>query len=224
MKRGSLAVMALLLSFIQLISAREVMNIPSTQGQSIYLNLGLDPTFVAGVGYAYTLPISAIKRSLTLYGEATLPVLRPDLGDYQLQIGTRIPIVGYKNWGLLNRLNLKNTGQKTWMYTANGFSLEECLLGGYFAPKSFVGVEFGYTKFVLTHYKHTDEYREQVFEDAQDGWYWNTGGIFTVGAQGGFRIGKRFEVGLRAGAFRTEQWNFPSGSPFLVNLTLNYHL
>lgn len=208
---------------MQVASAREVMNLEEPGTRVVYLNLGLDPTFVAGVGYAQSFPIPAIKRDLTLIGDFAIPIFLPDLKDYQLQVGSRIPVIGYKGLQLVNRLNLKLTGNQTWMFYVTGFSFQEGALAGYFHPRFFVAGEFGYTKFLVTYYQHSDEYRERVYADAQDGWYANTGGSWTVGLEGGFNVG-RFEFGLRAGAFKTERWNSPIASPFLANLTVNYRL
>ncbi|MBN2378424.1 hypothetical protein JXM67_01295 [candidate division WOR-3 bacterium] len=219
MKRVSV----ILALFVCIVQAREVMNLMEPEAKTVYLNLGLDPAFVAGVGYAQSIPIPILNRNLTLTGEAAVPVLLPDLKDYQLQAGSRIPLIGYNNLVLVNRLNLKLSANQTWMFYATGFSLEEGILLGYFHPRFFVAGEFDYTKFLVTYYQHTEEYREEVYKDANDGWYGNTGGMLTVGLQGGFSIG-RFELGLRAGAFKTERWNFPSGFPFQANLTMNYHL
>jgi hypothetical protein len=200
------------------------MNLAGPETKTVYLNLGLDPAFVAGVGYTQSFSIPAIKRDLTLIADFAVPIFLPDLKDYQLQVGSRIPVIGYKGLELVNRLNLKLSGNQTWMFYATGLSLEEGVLLGYFHPRFFVAGEFDYTKFLVTYYQHTDEYRERYFENAQDGWYANTGGIFTVGVQTGFSIGKHLELGLRVGVFKTERWNSPNASPALANLTVNYRL
>lgn len=215
-------ILGILVLFVQIAPAREVMNLMETDTKVVYLNLGLDPTFIAGAGYAQSVPIPAVNRNLTLVGDFAVPVFLPDLKDYQLQAGTRIPVIGFDNWQLVNRLNLKLTGNQNWMHYATGFSIEEGVLLGYFHPRFFVAGEFDYTKFLVTYYQHTDEYREEIYEDAVDGWYFNTGGMLTAGLQGGFSIG-RLEFGLRAGVFKTEKWNSPSASPFCANLTVNYH-
>jgi hypothetical protein len=213
----------LVLSIAGILPAREVMNIKTRPGHSVYLNLGIDPAFVAGAGYTYTFNGPLLNRPVTLIGEATLPFINPDFGDYQFQVGIRNPLITYKSWGILNRFNLFTTGNSNWMHDAFGISVEDELVGGYFGEKFFVGLQFGYTKFLFTHYVHTDEYRERVYQDAVDGWYWNTGGKFTTGLQGGFYIGEHVEIGLRFSAVKTEQWNFPNAFPFGANLDLNYH-
>ena len=49
---------------------------------------------------------------------------------------------------------------------------------GYYKPKWFVATEVGFDKAIVTHFKHSDLFKEH-FPDVKDGWYEPaTGGNF----------------------------------------------
>ena len=208
---------------MQNISAKEIFNKMQPGRQYAYLNFEFDPTFAVVAGYARSFELKAINRSLTVSGDITFPIFLMDLKHYRVEIGSRIAFFNSERWNILNRFSIKNKGTDNPVYSGNLFSLEEGLLFGYFSNKWYVAGEFDYEKFLLTHIKHNNWYRENVYADAKDGWYSSTGGKFTFGLQGGYTFRDVIELTLRLGMYKTESFNDPVGVPFFANIGVNYH-
>ena len=219
-------IFTILILFSQLYhcNGKEIFNRMQPGGQYAYFNCEFDPVFAVVGGYARNFEIKAINRSLTLTGDITLPIFLLDLKHYRIEIGTRIAFFNWKKWNVLNRFGIINKGTDNPVYSGNLLSTEEGFLFGYFSNKWFVAGEFDYEKFLLTHIKHTNWYKDDVHADAKDGWYSSTGGKFTFGLQGGYLIKGKFEITLRSGVYMTEGFNLPPGAPFFANIGLNYHL
>ncbi len=70
----------------------------------------------------------------------------------------------------------------------------------------FAAGQFGKDKDIVTHITNTKWYRDNVYQDAKDGWYLDAGGTFHYGMIAGVNVGRTELVG-RAGLRRTEDWN-----------------
>ena len=208
---------------MQKLPAKEVFNRMQAGGKCAYLNFEFDPTSSIVAGYARSFEIKVINRNLTLTGDITLPIFLLDLKHYRVTIGSRIAFFNSERWNILNRFSIINKGTDNPVYSGNLFSIEDGFIGGYFSNKWYAAGEFGYEKFLLTHIKHTDWYRDYVHTNAKDGWYSSTGGNFSFGLQGGYLFRDIIELTLRLGMYKTEAFNDPAGVPFYTNIGVNYH-
>ena len=59
----------------------------------------------------------------------------------------------------------------------------------------------GFDYMLTTQVTHSKLYRDNVYEDARDGWYINPGGNYRLGGQAGASFG-RYELAVRAGILR----------------------
>ncbi|MBJ7429105.1 MAG: serine hydrolase, partial [Bacteroidia bacterium] len=76
---------------------------------------------------------------------------------------------------------------------------------GYYKPKWFVAGEVGFDKAIVTHFKHSENFRNN-FPEAQDGWYEpSTGGNFNYGVQTGYSF-KNSDLTLTIGKFITQDF------------------
>lgn len=222
--KNSKYILLFIAALMQVSSAQEVFNTIRPGEQRAYFNFEMDPTFAIAAGYAQSCELQAIDRNVTLTADITLPIFLVDLKHYRIKIGTRVPLLGSKNWNIINRFNIKNKGTDNIVYTGNVWSIEEGLLLGYFAGKWFVAGEVDYDKFLFTHLKHSNWYKENVYADAKDGWYTGTGGNIKLGMQAGYTFRNKIELSLGFGLSKTESLNDPVGLPFFMTIGFIYHI
>lgn len=165
----------------------------------IHVRTGAEHAFVFGVGYARAVPF--LDRRLLLHGDVSLPWAELDISDYRVRAGALAPIVGTGGWKVAGDLapTLRGTDDRAGRMTNLG--LDAGLLGGYYARHWFVAGEVGFDWAISTYVAHSDRYREQVYADARDGWYGDSGGNVRVGLQTGASFGL-YDLVLRAGAVR----------------------
>lgn len=220
MKRYLLILISAVLS-VNLASARDILQLPEAGDKSVYLNFEFDPTFFLSAGFATVFEISPINRNLQLSAEIALPIFLLDLKHYAIELSTKIPIIGYNNWQIINRFSFANKGTDNGIFKGNSFQLEEGLLLGYFAEKWHAAFDISYMKILATHMVYSDFYRDH-YPGAVDGWYKGMGGNIYFSVVGGVTIKERVGIALRAGIYRTEKFNEPSYVPFVVNVGVNY--
>jgi hypothetical protein len=91
---------------------------------------------------------------------------------------------------------------------------------GVYGEGGFAAVQFGKDKAIITHITHTDWYRDNVYEDARDGWYLDAGGTIHYGLAGGVSLGSAELMG-RAGFRRSQRFN-ELDPPFYGSLGLGF--
>jgi hypothetical protein len=162
----------------------------------VHVRTGAEYGFVAGVGYART--VSVLDRRLLLTGDVTMPWAGLDVSDYRVRLGALVPIVGSRRWRLAGTFapTVRGTENAAGSLTSLGTDLG--VQGGFYARHWFLGGEAGLDWAMTTHVTHGDEYRENVYAGARDGWYAMAGGIVRYGVQAGVSFG-RHDLVLRAG-------------------------
>jgi hypothetical protein len=225
MKRAILTLAVALLALAQASNADadEVFNkMRPDQKNRVYATLAYDPGFMVGVGYARGFEIEPIKRMLTLTADVSFPMFVLDFDHYKIDIGSRFALFD-SEWNIINRLSVINKGTDNPVFSGNTLSIEEGLLGGYFAEKWFVAVEANYEKYLLTYLEHSDYYR-RIYPEVKDGWYSSTGGKWRFALQAGYTIADRVELALRAGTFWSERFNEPVATmPIFADVAVNVH-
>jgi hypothetical protein len=165
----------------------------------VHVRTGAEYGFVAGAGYARVLPF--LDRHLVLTGDATLPWASLDPSDYRLRVGAMMPIVAAQSWKLAGAVAPTLRGLKNDVSRMTNLGADVSVVGGYYARRWFAAGEIGFDWALSTYVAHTDQYRDNVYPGARDGWYANPGGNVRAGAQGGVSFG-RYDVILRAGVLR----------------------
>ena len=204
-------------------SYAQVFNILEPGDQHVYFGLGIDPVSSFTAGYARSFDLELIDRGLTIAGDVTLPFYLLDMEHYLLKLFSRIKIINFSNWHILNRLSVLYSGTDNALYFSNNVSLDETLLIGNFVKRWHVCGEIGYTKFLYANINHNKWYKSTHFSEAQNGWYSSTGGNFTFGIHGGYKFKDTIEATLRLLIRRTEKLNAIEGPPFYGNLGVNFY-
>lgn len=169
------------------------------EANRVYVRTGAEYGFVAGVGYARTMRL--FDRTLLLSGEVTAPWANVDESDGQGRVGVLVPIVASRRWRLAGSFAPTVRGTKNELGRMGGVSADFGLTGGWYARRWFVAGELGFDWAISTYVAHSDQYRQNVYPDARDGWYYGAGGNVRTGLQTGASFGK-FDVVLRMGGLR----------------------
>jgi hypothetical protein len=190
---------ALLLSSPALAQELDLAKLDEGPANRVYVRTGAEWAFVAGVGYARTVPIG--PRRLVLLGELTAPWASADASDYQARVGALMPIFGWGGWRLAGSFEPTLRGTKNDLGRMTSLGANAGLTGGYYARHWFLAGELGFDYMLTTQVTHSKLYRENVYQDARDGWYINPGGNYRLGGQAGVSFG-RYELAARAGILR----------------------
>jgi len=180
----------------------------------VYARTGAEWAFVAGAGYARTVPVG--QRHLVLLGELTAPWATLDTSDYQARVGALLPLLAWRGWQLAGSLEPTVRGTKNDVGRMTGLGANAGMTGGYYAQRWFLAGELGFDYTLTTKITHSTLYREAVYANARDGWYINPGGNYRLGGQAGASFGN-YEVALRAGILRDMMGGQPM-FPFYATL------
>ena len=175
-----------------------------TDRNRVYTTFGLDPAFVASVGYARTFPILTHEFQIT--GEVGTVSNRADARDFRARIGTQTSLVSWKALNVTGAATFVSRGTDNAIYRGFNFGADLTGAVGLYRPQWFIAGEMGFDKAVITHVTHSDYYRKTFYPDAKDGWYLDAGGTIHHGVSAGVTLGKA-ELVARAGWLRTERYN-----------------
>lgn len=184
----------------------------------ITAGIGWDYSVSYSLGYAYQLKT---KVPIMLTTNFSIPSGEKLLDDFKTKIGGQIL--------LLNKSNLKGSITFNGIYRryANplvrlqNFGGELKGTFGYFKPKWFVAGEVGFDKAIVTHFKHSETFKETIFSHVKDGWYEpSTGGNFQYGIQTGCSFNKS-DIILNIGMVTTQDFKTTPLIPY--NLMLGYN-
>jgi hypothetical protein len=175
------------------------------QKNLVFLNVGLEYGSVINLGYARS--FSALPKLITGF-DLTIPAGEKFFDDYKLKAIIQMEILNRNNVRLTGTLNPIFRCLKNDLYTASGLAGEMGVIAGYYRPGWYVAGEFNIDQTILTHIKHSNQYKE-LFPGAQSGWYAITACNFNYGLQTGFNIGKT-GINIRAGL--SSDWKFSANT------------
>lgn len=146
------------------------------------------------------------------------------MDDFKTKIGGEVLI--------LNKSNLKGSISVNGIYRSyenplvrlQNFGSELKGTFGYYEPKWFVAGEVGFDKAIVTHFKHSETYKETIFADVKDGWYEPaTGGNFMYGIQTGYSFNKS-DITFNIGMVTTQDFKTTPLIPYYLMLGYNHRI
>lgn len=187
----------------------------------ISAGIGWDYSVSYSLGYAYQV---RTKVPVLLNASFSIPSGENLLDDFKTKIGGQIV--------LLNKSNLK--GSITWngiyrsyknpLVRLQNFGSELKGTLGYYKPKWFVAGEVGFDKAIVTHFRHSETFKETIFSDVKDGWYEPvTGGNFQYGIQTGYSF-KKSDITFSIGMVTTQDFKTTPLIPYYLMLGYNYRI
>jgi hypothetical protein len=184
-------------------------------------DVGLEYGVTYGLGYGYQLKT---KVPLVLTAHFSIPAGAALLDDFNTKIGGQIVLLNKANFrGSLAVHGLYRRYENPLVALKN-FGSEIKGTIGYYQPKWFVGVELGFDKAIVTHFKHSEIYKETIYPEVKDGWYQPpTGGNFQYGLQAGYSF-RQSDITLGLGRLIGEDFKSAPSIPFYMMLGYNYRI
>lgn len=205
----------------------------NTVAQTINWN-SLDSTkhiINAGIGWDYSLSYSlgyAHKLNsnipIILQANFSIPSGENLVDDFKTKIGGQIV--------LLNKSNLKGSITLNGIYRRyenplvqlQNFGSEIKGIFGYYKPKWFIAGEVGFDKAIVTHFKHSQIFKETIYQDVKDGWYEPaTGGNFQYGFQTGYSF-KKSDLTFNIGMVTVQDFKTTPLIPYYLMFGYNYRI
>ena len=184
-------------------------------------NIGAEYALIYGLGYGYKFKNKLFP--VIANAEFSIPSGSKLLDDFKVKFG------GNVRWVKLGGFQFSTKAQGIFRQFENenvrlaNFGLDMAGVVGYYKNRRFVAVEVGFDKAIITHFKHSDTYRE-IYPGVKDGWYEPaTGGNFYYVLQGGYSF-KNQEIYLKVGSIVSQDFKTKPQLPYLVQLGYNYKL
>lgn len=184
------------------------------------INAGWEHSFVYGLSYGYHL-----KTKMPIILESSISFASGEVifDDFKTKIGGQINVYQINNFRLNASMHGIYRRYENPLVTLQNFGADVATIIGYYKTKWFIAGEFGFDKAIVTHFKHSQIYKD-VYPEVKNGWFEPaTGGNFNFGIQGGYSF-FRSDLTLRAGKIITEDFKTTPMIPFYVQLGYNYKL
>lgn len=187
----------------------------------VTIGMGWDYSLSYHVGYAHNF---SRKLPFVIGANFSAPSGEMLLDDFKAKIGGQIV--------LLNRSNIKGAVMLNGIYRRfenplvrlQNFGGELKGSFGYYKSNWFVAGEVGFDKAIVTHFKHSDVFKENNYSEVKDGWYQPaTGGNFLYGIQGGYSL-KKSDITLHLGKVTTQDLTTTPRIPFYAMLGYNHRI
>jgi hypothetical protein len=185
-----------------------------TQRHIINVNIGWDYGITLGAGYGYQLKT---KMPVILNVSHSSPFGKNVTDDFKSKIGAEVRFYRLNHIHFSTAINSVFRRYQSPLVSLSNFGGEVSLTTGYYRKKYFVAAEGGFDKAIVTHFKHSNSFKD-VFPTVQDGWYEPaTGGNFHYGIKTGFSM-KNNNLCLRLGKVVTQDLKITPLIPFYAEL------
>ena len=182
------------------------------------LNVGWDYGLVYGIGYSYQLKT---KMPVLLQASYSIPSGGKLLDDFKAKIGGQVCVYNFHDFRFSASVHGIYRRYENPLVRLQNFGSEMSGIVGYYRPRWFAAGVFGFDKAIVTHFKHSDTYKEYTFAGVRDGWYEPaTGGNFHYGLQTGFSM-KKSELTLSLGKLITQDFKTKPFLPFYAQVGFN---
>lgn len=187
----------------------------------INVGIGWNYSLSYGLGYAYQ--VNA-KIPLILNANFSIPSGENLLDDFKTKIGGQIVLLNKTNFKGSITLNGIYRRYENPLVRLQNFGSEMKGTFGYYKPKWFVATEIGFDKAIVTHFKHSETFKETIYHDVKDGWYEPaTGGNFQYGIQTGYSFEKS-DITINIGMVTTQDFKTTPLIPYYLMLGYNYRI
>jgi hypothetical protein len=176
----------------------------ATERNRVYAAVALDPAIVSTLGYGRV--VGVFGHDFQISGDASVVAAGFDWNDARARVGLQTSVLQWRSVHLTGSAAAIVRRTDNVNFRAINFGADLSTTLGVYRPGWFAAGEFGKDKAVITHLKHTDDYRDTLFPDAKDGWYLDAGGTYHYGFTGGVVV-RGVEVGARFGWQQTEDFN-----------------
>ncbi len=187
----------------------------------VNLGIGWDYSLSYSQGYAYQ-PGRSIP--IVLNGNVSIPFGQNLFDDLKVRAGGQIVLLNqpYLKGGL--SLNAIYRRYENSLVRLQNFGSDIKGFFGYYKPDWFIAGEAGFDKAIVTHFYHTDSYKENILQNVHDGWFDPaTGGNFLYGFQTGLSF-KKSDITLNTGKVVSQDFKTTPLIPYYLTLGFNYKI
>jgi hypothetical protein len=221
MKNIKIIILVASLNLIALQSFSQSVNWASLKSDNkhiVQINAGFDYGLVYGLGYSHKLKS---KMPILLDASYSFPSGGKLFDDFKTKIGGQARLYSIRNFQFSASIHGIYRRYENTLVSLQNFGSEMTGVIGYYKPKWFVAGEVGFDKAIVTHFKHSENFRNN-FPEAHDGWYEpSTGGNFHYGLQTGYSF-KNSDLTLKIGKFITQDFKTTPLIPYYLQLGYNY--
>ncbi len=208
-------------SFFTKLNYAQVLNwasFKSEQRHLLNINAGWEYGFVYGGGYGYKLKT---KVPIIINGEYSFPSGENLVDDFKTKVGGIIRLYKINNFQFsANIYGVFRRFENPLVRLAN-FGSDFSGVAGYYKPKWFLAGQIGFDKAIVTHFKHSELFKTNIYSNVKDGWYEPaTGGNFYYGVQTGYSF-KQHDIYLKAGRMLTQDFKTTPLIPFYAQFGYN---
>lgn len=194
-------------------------NLKKENHHIINANFGMEYGTIYGLSYAYQINTRVFPIVANM--EYSFPSGHNLFDDMKTKIGGQIRLIQYRHFQFSAKLHGVFRRHETELVRLLNFGSDFSGILGYYRPKWFFAGEFGFDKAIVSHFKHSNAYRDQ-HPQVVDGWYEPaTGGNFYYGFQTGFSI-KKQDIYLKAGKMYAQDFKTKPLLPFYGQLGVNF--
>lgn len=199
------------LNWIRLDSTQHILN----------TSFALDYSVSYGVGYGYKLNT---KLPVVLNVNFSVPSGENMFDDFKTKIGGQVCLLNRSNFvGSISVLGIYRKYQ-TQLVRLQNFGSDIKGTFGYYKKGWFTAAEVGFDKAIVTHFKHSQKYKDEIYANVVDGWYEPaTGGNFYYGLQGGYSF-KKVDLTINIGKVVSQDFKTSPFLPFYLNFGINYRI
>ncbi|TAJ44397.1 MAG: hypothetical protein EPO58_17565 [Chitinophagaceae bacterium] len=195
-------------------------NISKQNKHLLHANVAAEYGVTAGLGYHRLMPVKNFP--LWVGGEFSMPAGSNLTDDFKARLGAQIKIAAFNHFQFSARVQGISRRYQNQSVTLFNFGSDFAGTLGYYKKHWFWGVEVGFDKAIVTHFKHSDWYKENIYDNVQDGWYEPaTGGNFYYGIQGGYSM-KKIDFTLKAGKLLQQDFKSQPLLPFYGQIGANF--
>ncbi|MBR9923079.1 MAG: hypothetical protein GYB31_19805 [Bacteroidetes bacterium] len=183
--------------------------------------IGWDYGVSFSLGYAYQLKTNV---PIILTGNFMIPSGEKLFDDFNTKIGGEVLLLNAPNFkGSITFNGIYRRYENPLVRLQNfGSELKGTL--GFYKPKWFVAGEVGFDKAIVTHFKHSETFKETISTAVKDGWYEpSTGGNFKYGIETGYSF-NRSDITLNIGMVRTQDFKSTPLIPYYLRLGYNHRI
>jgi hypothetical protein len=197
-------------------------NIPTTSRHLLHTNIGAEYGVTFGLGYHHLIPVK--KFPLWIGAECSMPSGNRLADDFKMRLGAQIKLIALNHFQFSARIQGISRRYHNQSVILFNFGSDFAGTLGYYRKHWFMGAEAGFDKAIVTHFKHSDWYKKNIYDNVQDGWYEPaTGGNFYYGLQGGYSM-KKVDFTIKAGKVLQQDFKLQPLLPFYGQLGVNFRL
>jgi hypothetical protein len=222
MKRKLTITLLLIFNMVLQLKSQNLFNW-GKNNQKVYIKYGIEPTLVLATGYIHNFPIKIRNQSnISVFGEISSPTKILGKQNYELKLGTILPMIKHRSFGITYQFNMSTGHVKTKNFTSQKIAIGNKCIVGVFKPKWHIGFASEFEYIISNYITNSAYYKYYIYPEAKDGWYKGAGGNFNFGLELSYTIYSKFDFFFDLKVPRSLKFNSFQGSPAHLNLQIAY--